>query len=121
MLQQEFGSSHHGGGKPVVLAVTNAPEALPVGDEIVTRRYEFFAYAGPTNPTTHEALAKKVGSDGVHGINQYSNTIVVGQYLGAQMSAYKNQLPIGLTENIADGQVNTAVSNPLARHFRRAV
>jgi hypothetical protein len=73
----------------------------------VTRRYEFYAYVGPTDPTTHEALAKKVGADGLHGVNQYSNTVVVGNYLGAQMSAYKNQLPIGLTENIADGTMNT--------------
>lgn len=108
MLQQEFGTGgHHGSGAPAVLAVTNAPEALPVGDEIVTRRYEFYAYVGPTDPTTHEALAKKVGSDGIHGINQYSNTVVVGEYLGAQMSAYKHELPLGLTENIADGEINT--------------
>jgi hypothetical protein len=112
LVQQEFGSGggHHGGGGGGngSLIVSNAPEALQVGDEIVTRRYEFYAYAGPTDPTTHEALAKKVGTDGIHGINQYSNTVVVGEYLGAQMSAYKNQLPIGLTENIADGKINTA-------------
>ena len=52
-------------------------------------------------------MAKKVGPDGIHGINQYSNTVVVGDFLGAQMSAYKHELPIGLTENIADGNVNT--------------
>jgi hypothetical protein len=111
LLQQEFGISGGGhggggGGGGGSLSVTNASEALPLGDEIVTRRYEFYAYVGPTNPTTHEALAKKVGPDGLHGINQYSNTVVVGGYLGAQMSAYKNELPIGLTENIADGQIN---------------
>jgi hypothetical protein len=114
LLQQEFGSSGGGGhgggggGGGGSLSVTNAPEDLPAGDEIITRRYEFYAYVGPTDPTTHEALAKKVGPDGLHGINQYSNTIVVGAYLGAQMSAYKNELPIGLTENIADGQINAA-------------
>jgi hypothetical protein len=108
LLQQEFGSSggggHGGGGGS--LSVTNAAEALPVGDEIVTRRYEFYAYVGPTDPTTHQALATKVGADGLHGINQYSNIVVVGDFLGAQMSAYKNQLPIGLTEDIADGKIN---------------
>lgn len=114
LLQQEFGTGggHHGGGGGgggggVILAVTNAPEGLTNGDEIITRRYEFYAYAGPTDPVTHEALAKKVGADGLHGINQYSNTVVVGDYLGAQMSAYKNELPIGLTENVADGAINT--------------
>ena len=111
LVQQEFGSSggggHGGGGGGGGLAVTNAPEALPAGDEIVTRRYEFYAYVGPTDPTTHEALADKVAADGIHGINQYSNTVVVGKYLGAQMSAFKNELAIGLTENIADGKINT--------------
>jgi hypothetical protein len=108
LLQQEFGSGgHHGGGSGSgSLNVTNASENLPVGDEIITRRYEFYAYVGPTDPATHEALAKKAGSDGLHGINQYSNTVIVGEYLGAQMSAYQNQLPIGLTENIADGKIN---------------
>jgi hypothetical protein len=111
LLQQEFGSGgggHGGGGGRGSLSVTNAPEALRAGDEIVTRRYEFYAYVGPTDPVTHEALAKKVGPDGLHGINQYSNSVVVGDYLGAQMSAYKHELPIGLTENIADGQINVA-------------
>jgi hypothetical protein len=32
--------------------------------------------------------------------------VVVGDYLGAQMSAYKHELPIGLTEDIADGATN---------------
>jgi hypothetical protein len=109
LLQQEFGSSgghHGGGGGGGSLSVTNAAEDLAVGDEIITKRYEFYSYVGPTDPTTHEALATKVGLDGIHGINQYSNTVVVGDYLGAQMSAFKNELPIGLTENIADGQTN---------------
>ena len=108
LLQKEYGSGgHHGGGPRGSLNVTNAPENLPVGDEIVTRRYEFYSYVGPTDPTTQEALAKNVAPDGIHGINQHSNTVVVGDYLGAQMSAYKNELPIGLTENIADGGINT--------------
>src|ERR1043166_7520240 len=110
LLQQEFGSSgghHGGGGGGGSLSVTNAAEDLAVGDEIITRRYEFYSYVGPTDPTTHEALATKVGPDGIHGINLYSNTVVVGDYLGAQMSAFKNELPIGLTENIADGKTNT--------------
>jgi len=120
IVQQEFGASNGGGGGGnrggggggggggALMVVSNAPEDLLDGDDIITRRYEFYAYAGPTDPTTGEALAKKVGPDGIHGINQYSNTVVVGDFLSAQMSAYNNQLPIGLTENIADGQVNVA-------------
>lgn len=110
LLQREFGTGGHhggGGGGGRSLSVTNVPDNLPVGDEVVTRRYEFYAYVGPNDPTTHEALAKKVGPDGVHGVNQFSNMVVVGEFLGAQMSAYQHELPIGLTENIADGKINT--------------
>ena len=77
LVQQEFGTSGHhggGGGGGGSLNVTNAPENLPVGDEIIKRRYEFYAYVGPTDPTTQEAVAKIVGPDSLHGINQYSNT-----------------------------------------------
>ena len=118
IVQQEFGASggggggkggkNGGGGGGALMVVSNAPEDLPEGDEIITRRYEFYAYVGPTDPVTKEALAKKVGPDGIHGINQYSNTVVVGDFLSAQMSAFNHELPIGLTENIADGQVNVA-------------
>lgn len=115
LLQQEFGVSNGGGGKGgkggaaglALLGVTNAPEGLTNGDEIVTRRYEFYSYVGPVDPIKHGALAKKVATDGIHGTGIYSNTVVVGDFLGAQMSAYKNELPIGLTENIADGSINT--------------
>jgi hypothetical protein len=113
LLQQEFGVSNGGGGNGgkksglALLGVTNAPENLPAGDEIVTRRYEFYSYVGPLDPIKHGALAQKVAADGIHGTGIYSNTVVVGDFLGAQMSAFKNELPIGLTENIADGSINT--------------
>jgi len=45
--------------------------------------------------------------DGVMSDEEKSNIVVVGEYLGAQMSAYKNELPMGLTEDIADGSINT--------------
>jgi hypothetical protein len=114
IVQQEFGTSGGikggknggGGGGGALMIVSNAPEDLLEGDEIITRRYEFYAYVGPTDPVTKEALAKKVGSDGIHGVNQYSNTVVVGEFLSAQMSAFNHELPIGLTENIADGEMN---------------
>ena len=45
-----------------------SPEALPRGDEVVTRRYEFFRYLGPLDEETGEAVADRVGPDGVHGV-----------------------------------------------------
>jgi hypothetical protein len=124
LLQQEFGVSNGGGGaggnrggsnKPGGgggggaggVEITNAPENLTNNDDVITRRYEFYAYVGPTDPTTHEALDKKVAADGIHGVGIYSNIVVVGDFLGAQMSAFNNVLPIGLTEDIADGTIDT--------------
>ena len=100
LLQVEYGSGHTN-------ELVGAAEVLPGGDEIITRRYEFYAYAGPNDPVSGEAMADKVGADGIHGINEYSNTVVVGDYLGAQMSAFDKQLPVGLIDHVADGKLNT--------------
>ncbi len=100
LLQVEYAS--HSNKKHV-----GAAEDLPDGDEIITRRYEFYAYSGPIDPETGEALAFDVGPDGIHGINEYTNTVVVGDYLGAQMSAFDHELPIGLIDQVADGKINT--------------
>ena len=87
--------------------LSGRPEHLSHGDEIITRRYEFYAYVGPIDPGSGEALADNVGPDGIHGINQYSNTVVVGDYLGAQMSAFDKELRLGLIDHLADGVINT--------------
>ena len=106
LLQEEFGGVGGGG-----VGVRGRNEGLPGGDEVITRRYEFYSYVGPTDPASHEALASKVGADGIHGTNEgagkdFSNVEVVGEYLGAQMSAFDQELPLGLTERVADGKVN---------------
>lgn len=112
LLQIDFNKAD--GGNNGELA--GAPEDLNNGDEIVTRRYEFFKYVGPVDQETGEAMADKVGPDGIHGegvktINgvdvDLSTVVVVGEYLGAQMSAFDNELPVGLIEHLPDGKVNT--------------
>ena len=65
-----------------------APESLAKGDEVITRRYEFYEYVGPLDPETGEALAQIVGPDGIHGTNGYETTVIVGKFPGAQMSAF---------------------------------
>ncbi|HXG47718.1 MAG TPA: putative Ig domain-containing protein, partial [Methylomirabilota bacterium] len=82
------------------------PEELPEGDEVITRRYEFFKYVGPVDPENGEALAEDVGPDDLHGIDEFADTIVVGEYLGAQMSAFDVDAPVGLIEHLQDGVVN---------------
>ena len=84
-----------------------APENLANGDEVITRRYEFYKYVGPIDPETGEALAQAVGPDNIHGTLTYSNTIIVGDFVGAQMSAFDVDAPLGLIEHLPDGEMFT--------------
>ena len=112
LLQTDFNKAD--GGANGELA--GAPEDLDQGDEIITRRYEFYKYVGPIDDETGEAMADNVGPDGIHGegikeINgvevDLSTLEVVGEYLGAQMSAFDNELPVGLIEHLPDGEIDT--------------
>lgn len=87
-------------------------------DDVVTYRYEYYAYAGPyADWDTHEALAQNVAADGVHGVGTYldqngdpvdlSTTAVVGNFLGAQMSAMAAAPPVGLIDHLPDAEVDT--------------
>jgi hypothetical protein len=85
--------------------LVGAAQDLPGGDEIITRRYEFYKYVGPIDEETGEALADRVGPDGIHGVNEYTNTVIVGAYVGAQMSAFDVDAPIGLIDQLEDGEL----------------
>jgi hypothetical protein len=113
LLQEEFNKPN--GGRNGLLE--GAPEDLPGGDEVVTRRYEFYKYVGPLDEETGEAMAENVGSDGIHGagikqINgvevDLSTVIIVGEYLGSQMSAFDVHAPVGLIEQVQDATVDEA-------------
>lgn len=56
--------------------VAAAPEDLPDGDEVVTRRYEFYKYTGPLDAESGEAMADVVDADGLHG-EGLSTTIII--------------------------------------------
>ncbi len=101
LLQTEFAAV--GGGKNGELQ--GAPEPLEKGDEVITRRYEFYAYVGPIDPETGEALADVVAKDGIHGTNTYSTTVIVGKFLGSQMSAARAVATVGLVDHVQDGEV----------------
>ncbi len=90
-------------------------EELPEGDEVITRRYEFYKYVGPLDDETGEARASDVGPDGIHGegikkINRVdvdlSEVVVVGDYIGAQMAAFDPAAAVGLIDHLQDGVVN---------------
>lgn len=111
LLQAEFGVANGGkNGKKLAAA-----EDLPAGDEVVTRRYEFFKYVGPIDVATGEALADTVGADDLHGVvNQkvngvdvdYSGEVIVGEYAGAQMAAVDVEGALGLVDHVSEGEVN---------------
>jgi hypothetical protein len=111
LLQTEFNAAN--GGANGELA--GEPEDLPDGDEVITRRYDFFNYIGPIDEETGEALCDRVGPDGLHGegikiINgvevDFSTIIVVGDYIGAQMAGFDAAGQIGLIDHLQDGEVN---------------
>ena len=93
-----------------------AAEDLPNGDEVVTRRYEFYKYAGPLDNETGEAMAQSVAADGIHGVGvklingvevDLSTVEIVGDFTGSQMAAVDVDAPVGLIEHVGEGEVNT--------------
>lgn len=108
LLQTDFNKAD-GGANGELKA---APEELPDGDEVVTRRYEFFKYTGPFDDETGEAMGDRVGPDDRHGegikeINgvdvDLSTVIVVGDFIGSQMAAFDPDAAVGLIEHLQDG------------------
>ncbi|MBE7497992.1 MAG: putative Ig domain-containing protein [Verrucomicrobiaceae bacterium] len=113
-----------GGGVNDELAA--APEDLPNGDEVVTRRYEFYKYTGPLDGESGEAMADVVDPDGVHGegMRTYNHHMVggewvkvtedmatyevVGDFTGSQMAAVDVDAPVGLIDHVSEGKINTA-------------
>jgi hypothetical protein len=88
--------------------------ALSNSDDVVTYRYEYYAYVGPyADWDTHQALCEHVATDGVHGVGTYvdqdgntndlATVPVVGKFLGAQMSAMAPAPPIGLIDHAEEG------------------
>lgn len=109
LLQEEFGKDDGGGNGEL----KGAPEDLPEGDEVITRRYEFYRYTGPIDAETGEAMADKVGPDGIHGVGikrindvevDLSTVEIVGDYLGAQMAAFDAEASVGLIDHLQDGE-----------------
>ncbi len=103
LMQTDFRAAHGGGRGKVV----GAGENLKNGDEVITRRYDFYKYVGPIDPETGEAMADTVGADGVHGVLDYANTVIVGDYVGAQMAGFDAAGKIGLVDHVQDGEINS--------------
>ena len=121
---QKSSKQANGGAKNQLAA---AAEPLPGGDEVVTRRYEFYKYVGPLDAETGEAMGDLVGADGSHGsgsvtyadhwdpavtewamiTTDMSTVVVVGDFTGAQMAAVAVAAPVGLVDHCGEGRINT--------------
>ena len=111
LLQKDYNKGDGGANNLVPAAAEN----LPGGDEVVTRRYEFYKYTGPLDTETGEAMAGSVAADGVHGTGSktingvlidLSTKSVVGEYTGSQMAAVDVDAPVGLIDHVSEGEVN---------------
>jgi hypothetical protein len=130
LMQTEFAKlndpNNPGGANGQLVA---AAEDFPAGDEVVTRRYEFYKYTGGAatiDVETGEAMCDKVGADGLHGdglVNVTSNDPtrpgevysaqincanyeVVGEYIGAQMAGFDPAAGLGVIDHVQDGEIN---------------
>lgn len=106
--------------------LVGAAEDLQNGDEVVTRRYEFYKYTGHYDPESNEALCDTtVSVDDVHGIGivtgtdlngndvdfDCGNTIIVGDYQGAQMVAFDAVVGLDLIDNVQEGEKDVAYTD----------
>lgn len=126
ILQTEFANAK--GGKNGELA--GKPEKLPHGNEMVTRRYEFYKYVGPIDAETGEAVADTVGPDGIHGTGtvtyvdhfdfatgewvevtiDLSKVVIVGDFFGAQMAGFDVDQQLNLIDHISDLDLDVEVA-----------
>lgn len=98
--------------------MAGAPEPLENGDEIITRRYEFYKYIGPFDAETNEALCDswkdvwtpaqldKLKAECKDADGQALP--LIGDYIGAQMVGFDAAAPLGLINQIQDGDVSEA-------------
>ena len=120
LLQTEFANADNPKG-----FLQGAAEDLPGGDEVITRRYEFYKYTGPFDAESGEAMADAVDADGIHGVGSVtfndhidpetgewvtttvdlSTTEVVGAFFGPQMAGFDVAPALGLIDHIPDGEV----------------
>ncbi len=129
ILQTEFANAANPKGE-----LAGLPQELPGGDEVVTRRYEFYKYIGPIDAESGEAMADTVGALDVDGIHYFgSGTVtyndhmengewvtvttdlstvwVVGEFIGAQMSGFDVAPVLGLIDHIPDGELGVAYAD----------
>lgn len=87
-------------------------EELPNGDEVVTRRYEFYKYTGPLDPESNEATCDNYPQIAEPSDPKYkaecdpAAATVLGDYIGAQMAGFNVEAVLGLIDHVEDGNIN---------------
>ena len=112
ILQTEFANPNGANNE-----LAGAAEALPAGDEEVTRRYEFYKYIGDFQDT-HEVwcdlwldnwTAEKIATLKPECLDPADPTKplpLVGEYIGAQMAGFNVAAPLGMIDNLQDGNLS---------------
>jgi hypothetical protein len=87
-------------------------EDLPHGDEVITRRYEFYKYTGPLDPESNEANCDDYPQVADPENPKYkaecdpATVTVLGDYIGAQMAGFNVEAVLGLVDHIQDGDLD---------------
>jgi hypothetical protein len=87
-------------------------EDLAEGDEVVTRRYEFYKYTGPLDPESNEAKCDKYPPVSDPFNPEYKGecdpavVTILGDYVGAQMAGFNVEAVLGLIDHLQDGDLN---------------
>lgn len=107
ILQTEF-SNPDGANNDLAGAAND----LPNGDEVVTRRYEFYKYVGPLDPESNEAKCDNYPAIADPGDPKYkaecdpATVTILGDYIGAQMAGFNVEAVLGLIDHLQDGSLD---------------
>jgi hypothetical protein len=121
------------GANPAKEALEGLGDDAGDGSETVTRRYEFYKYAGaantidgeqgeamcdevnptndPNDPMYLHGVGNNVAVTNANGDTEYVDCeaqIVVGDYIGAQMAGFDAAMPLGLVDHLQDGEKDVA-------------
>lgn len=87
-------------------------EDLPDGDEVVTRRYEFYKYAGPHDPESYEASCDDYPQIVDPADPSYkaecdpASVTVLGDYIGSQMAGFNVEAVLGAIDHVQEGELD---------------
>ena len=107
ILQTEFSNPDGANNE-----LAGGQEDLPNGDEVVTRRYEFYKYSGPLDPESNEAQCDNYPQIADPADPSYKAECdpavvnVLGDYIGSQMAGFNVEAVLGLIDHVADGDLN---------------